>query len=534
MRMLRFAKPLAGLALLALSLPATAASQERTVLSKEISVGRSEASMRLEFSSGSPLEIALRDGSVYVDGEATGAYTAGDGLDTAWRSLLGEAVSLDDGALARRLRDWSPPSDLSGDRLELAQTIDHSLEDALAAPEAPAKPSVDVSMSGDDGALVRALLGQTDRLAVLGQALDGIGSNMKLHVGEDVTVAKGETLEGSLVVVQGDVRIEGDVTGDVVVVDGTLEMADGGHVEGDVRLADATLTRDGGSIDGDVVNVERTERDLEREIRARVRTELRDEIRNEVRANTRRNTGGSFFNPFRNIFRGVGGLIENLVSILVLGLIGMGVVSFAPRNLEVVAETARRAPGRAAMVGLAGMFMLIPVWVVGAIVLTVSIVGIPVMIAWLPLFPLAAVAAAVLGYLAVARNVGEWLADSGYRYTDWIRKTNALHLVVGGIAGLSLFFVAANVLRMVPFFGFFRGLLVFGGVLASMATVLIGFGSVLLTRAGRRPEYGPMDFDAAWERTVEMDPDLEDMESEPAASGPANDASSDAPGGKDA
>ncbi len=184
-------------------------------------------------------------------------------------------------------------------------------------------------------------------------------------------------------------------------------------------------------------------------------------------------------------------------------------MAFAPSNLDTVAETARRAPGRAAMVGLAGTFLLIPVWVLGAVALAVSIVGIPVMIAWLPLFPLAAVAAALLGYLAVARNVGEWLSESGYRYTDWIRKSNPLHTIFAGVLGLAMFFIAANLLRVVPFFGFFRGLLTFAGVMFSIVAMQIGFGAVLLTRAGRRREAGPVDFDEAWKRAVDVEVEVE-------------------------
>jgi hypothetical protein len=205
------------------------------------------------------------------------------------------------------------------------------------------------------------------------------------------------------------------------------------------------------------------------------------------------------------------------LTILILGLIGMGVIAFAGGNLEAVAETARRTPGRAASVGLAGAFLLIPVWVLGAVALAVSIVGIPVMIAWIPLFPLAAVAAAVLGYLAVARNVGEWLADSGYRYTDRIRKSNPVYTVFGGLVGLMAFCITANVLSVVPFVGLLRGLLTFAGVVVTFLAVLVGFGAVLLTRAGRRRAYGPGDFDEAWDRAmeVEVELDLEEPDGEP-------------------
>lgn len=511
--MLRSRNALLGLVLTLLFVPGPARGQERVVVSKEVAVGRSEASLRLEFSDGGSLEIALRDGTVEIDGAEAGSYAAGDPLEAAWRSLLGSAVALDDGPLSAMLLGWSPPAELDGTDRELAVRIDSALDEALsvrAAPDAPGAPSVSVSLGGEDGALVRALIGNLGRLSILEEALKGVDAKIQLHVDEDVTVGAGETIEGSLVVVQGDVRVAGTVRGDVVVVDGSLELAEGGRITGDVRLADAELDRAGGTLEGELVNVSERERDVEAELRERLRSELRDEIRAELRSDLRdSDRGWSLFTPFRSVFRGVGGLMGNLIAILILGLLGMGVVAFAPENLEAVAETARRAPGRAALVGMAGSFLLIPVWILGAVALAVSIVGIPVMIAWLPLFPLAAVAAALLGYLSVAKNTGEWLADSGYRYTDWIRKSNPVYTVVGGLVGLMAAFMVGNVLSIVPFFGFVRGLLTFVGVMLSLVAVQIGFGAVLLTRAGRKPEYYPhRDFDEAWERAVDVDVDL--------------------------
>jgi hypothetical protein len=157
------------------------------------------------------------------------------------------------------------------------------------------------------------------------------------------------------------------------------------------------------------------------------------------------------------------------------------------------------------MVGLAGTFLLIPVWILGAVALAVSIVGIPVMIAWLPLFPLAAAVAGILGYLAVARNVGAWLSHSDYRYTGWIRRSNPVYLIVGGLVGLASFFIVAHVLAMVPFFGFVRGLLTFVGVMFCLVAVQIGFGAVLLTWGGRRRGAYAGAYDASWESVVDTD-----------------------------
>jgi hypothetical protein len=533
MHMLRSRRGLLALGLAAFLVPAGAWAQARTVVSKEVSVGKSEATLRLGFAHGDALEITLHEGSVVIDGQTVGSYEPADGLDSAWRTLLAGAVAVDDGALAGMLRDWTPPEGLKGDEEGLAGRIATALHGALttSAGAQAAKPKKGTSLSaeqgGSQGATSRALASQGSGLGALEQALRGVGKNTQIHVGEDVNVAAHDTVKGSLVVIQGNARVAGTVDGDIVVVGGTLELAEGSHVTGDVRLADSSLQRDGGSVEGRVVTVSlgdnavdsATRAHIRDEVRSEMRSEMRDQLRNATRVHVHPST--SLFAPFRGIFSAVGGLIGDLVTIFLLALIGMGVVAFAGDKLDTVAEAARRSPGRSALVGVAGTFLLIPIWILGMVALAVSIVGIPVMIAWIPLFPLAAVAAAILGYLAVARNVGEWLADSEYRYTGWIRRSNPVYTIVGGLVGLGAAFMAAHVLYVVPFFGFVRGLLTFVGVMLCIVAVQIGFGAVILTRGGRRGGRYPGAYDAAWEETLDTNVDSGGASSTSGTSGTA-------------
>jgi hypothetical protein len=71
-------------------------------------------------------------------------------------------------------------------------------------------------------------------------------------------------------------------------------------------------------------------------------------------------------------------------------------------------------------------------------------------------------------------------------------------------------FVAANVVSIAPFLGVLSGLLVVAGGIITFIAVQIGFGAVLLTRAGRRREaWGPQDPDAAWEAAMSVDVDID-------------------------
>lgn len=493
---------LAGLLLLVV--PGPGASQERDVISKEIAVAENEAALHLELAGGDAVDVRLSAGEVRIGDRVVGAYEAGGELESAWRALLGQAVALDNGPLARALVAWDPPA-LEGDAGSIAAELDRALEDALRVPTpapAPAAPG----LSGSQEALVQGLLGRTTRLLELAEAVEDLDDDdqrsLTLHLDEDVVVAQGETVEGGLLVVDGDVRVAGDVEGSVVLVGGSLTLEEGGRVSGDIRLADdARLYRDGGEVEGSVESVRSTDRDdLERELREELRSELRDELREEIRHDIRETTridmdGG--WNPLRSVGRGLGGLLENLVSVLVLGVLMGGLaVHFAPRNLDVVTQTVREAPLRAAMVGVAGAFVALPAWVLGFVALAISIVGILAIPFWAVLFPLAVAAGIALGYVAVAQILGEWVARQHYERLDWVRLTNPYSTVIAGVGALMLAFILSNVLEMAgPWTTVFQGILIFLGVVGSLAAALMGFGAVLLTRGGRRPEYHGGGFD---------------------------------------
>jgi hypothetical protein len=499
------------LGLAALVLPTALEAQLREIVSKSVSASSSGAALALEFADEGALEISLENGTVLVNDESVGSYSPGDALDAAWREMLGDAMALENGALAEMLSEWTLPEDVSS---AMATEIEAALGQALEEADVEASEddvTVDVSV-GDQTTLVRALLGSASRLGILEDALAGIDSEFRVHVDEDVVVPEGTDVRGTIVMIEGTLRIDGQVHGDVVVVGGALDLRDSGVIHGEARVADARILRNSGEIHGGLVDVLEEERDVEQELRDRlreeIRAELRSDLRNEIRNVTRFDDDDSFsiMSPLRPVLRGVGGVLEKLILVFVLGLLGAGFLAFAGENMDTITETARRAPGRAAMVGFAGSFLLIPVWILGAVALAISIIGIPVAIAWLPLFPLAAVLAAILGYVAVARVAGEWLADSNFPWTGWIRKSNPIFTLFGGLLGLTLAFMAAHVVSIAPFLGVFSGLLfVIGGIVTFLA-IQIGFGAVLLTRGGRRREYqGVYDPDAAWEAAMSVD-----------------------------
>jgi hypothetical protein len=236
--------------------------------------------------------------------------------------------------------------------------------------------------------------------------------------------------------------------------------------------------------EGDVVGLLERTPEQEAEIRNRIRVELREEIQEEINQIARR--GGDSLGVGGNVFLGLFGLIGNLLLIAVLSLMGGVLVKLGGGHVDTIAETAHRSPGRSALVGLGGTLLLMPVWLLGFVGLLISIIGIPLAIAWLPLFWLLVSMAFITGFVSVARSAGEWVADSGFRWTDRIQKSNAIHTVFVGLFVLLSGFLIADVISILPFSGFLTGVLILIGCVVTVAASQIGFGAVLLTRAGRR------------------------------------------------
>ncbi len=482
---------------LALTTPLLSAGQERAVVANEIAVSSDEASLRLEFADGEALAIQFQDGMVFVDGDQVGEYERGDALDAAWRALLGETLSLSDGALAEALVAWFPPDGLEDNAVEVAGALDRALEEALTYQEAPVEEAAPALQDAPGGTTVSLneiirLVTSQDRLMLMASALDGLEMDeLELAIDEDLVIGEGQELDGSVLVIGGDLELSGTITGDAVVVGGSARLLDGGLIEGDLRLAEARLFRDGGVVEGRIADVDpATTRDM-----------IRDEIRAEVaqsigsgRAEGRDRGGRSFLG---NIGSGIGGIMENLVTFAILLLVAAVVTNFAPERVDVIAETFRQAPARSMVVGVSGAFLFLPVWVLGIVVLAVSIIGIPVLIAWIPGLPVISGVAAALGFLAVSRTVGEWIADREFQGLDWIRKSHDFSTIVAGIGFFMAFPVVANILGMGgPLLGVFRGMVTTLGVMVLMAAIFSGFGAVLLSRGGRRRVYADgVDFD---------------------------------------
>lgn len=502
--MRRFLSDLVAGALLAFALlPAlsfgTASAQEaRTVVARTVAMGADRARLTLEFSDGSDLVVGLEGGEVRVDGEAVGRYEVGGALEESWRTLVARTVQLDDEDLPRALVEWTPPEELDGDAAAVAARIDALMagrfDTATVRARAEALAREADQLGRLDGLESLALLSRLEVLAGLEDVVQEMDdSDLRVVVDDHLEIGAGIEIEGSVLVVDGSLDLLGTVRGDVLVIDGSVDLHPGSRITGTLNLFDAEVDNDGGEVAGGIEVLEDVRRDREQELRSEILREIRSEMDFDTRG------GPNWSSPFRAIGGAFGNILGTLVNVLVLGALGAALFHFAGQNMESVAEVARDSTGRAAVVGLAGGALVLPVFILGIVGLAVTIVGIPAILLWVLLFPAAVLVAGLMGYLAVARNLGVWLKRQRYGFTDWIRMTNPVTLVFGGLFALAAPFIVGEVLGIVGFLGVLEVLLVITGFSMSVFTAAVGFGAVLITRGGRKPEdWGAEFFTRRW------------------------------------
>ncbi|MEX2530170.1 MAG: hypothetical protein WD960_05295 [Gemmatimonadota bacterium] len=474
-------------------------AQAPATISKEVLVSGSGGSLALEFRDGTGLRIALEGEDVVIDGVQVGSFQPGGPLEAAWRSLLADAVAADESGMRGILLEWEPAGELSGSDLAAAGQIRQALDEALSTPTAAPTASrlpEGIPLSWDTASMhaMEALLRQAEFLRGLAAVAGEMSFDQIEFRSGETEISEDEVLDGTLLVVDGRIRLDGEVTGDVILLGGSVELGEEARVGGELRWIEADIS---GPRDGVLGGIREIEPEaLQRETRQEVRSEATSATRTERRTSTERNGLGRLAS---NIGAAIGSILQVIVAFGVLLGLGLALLYFSPRNFEVVARTARAAPGRSAVVGLAGGFLTFPVWVMGIVLLTVTIIGIPVMLVWLPLFPMAAALAAAAGYVAVARNVGSWVAhrdDSNLGREDFPfglgrfdRERPAARLGVGLVL-LLIGFALAGVLHFGgDWFAFLRWAATAVAILVTVAAVTVGFGAVLLSRAGRDPRY---------------------------------------------
>ena len=268
-----------------------------------------------------------------------------------------------------------------------------------------------------------------------------------------MVVNEGEEVTGQVVAVLGSVRINGEVGDQVVAVLGTVELGPKAVVHGDVVTVGGRLRRAAGArVDGSVTEV--------------------------ALGDMSASVSLPWLNgrePFR--FGGFGPvtrLIGTTFRIVLLALAACLALVVARRAVEGAAQRVSDEPIKATLVGFAAWVLFVPMLTLTAIVLSISIVGIPLLIL-LPFAVLILLLMALVGFSGTVSAIGQWA-----------RRRFGMGTSSGFVdvcLGILIVVLPLLVARFVAFGGWTLSPIVFLLVAAGLAVEFLawssGFGAVL-------------------------------------------------------
>lgn len=283
-----------------------------------------------------------------------------------------------------------------------------------------------------------------------------------LRFGSDVTVPPDQIVEGDVVSMGGDIEVLGHVRGSVTSMGGDITLRSGARVDGNIATFGGELREEpGSSVGGERVTTPRT-------------------------------PGARLLLPALAV---VGTGVQLILALIKLAfLLGLTwlIVKLATGRTQAAVETVRQEPGTSFLLGLSVLGLFIPSVIVLALVialLCITIIGIPLALA---------VALAYGGLLIVLAVWGHVVGGAvlGGKLRERLRPGPASVLTdaLWGVAVLQGLDIVGDLLKVVPFFGFFSGLLHVMSIVLTAVLGVFGAGSLI------RQEYVRRTVQSWWER----------------------------------
>ncbi len=275
-----------------------------------------------------------------------------------------------------------------------------------------------------------------------------------IRFGQDIHVDAGQTVQGDVVAMGGDVTIEGTVRGNVTAMGGDVHLLPGARVEDDVVCLGGTLHEEpGASVGGQRVTAPRSR-------------------------------GAHFMLPVLGAI-GAGFEIMGLIigALVLLGLSWL-VVKLAPGRTQRAIDTIDRDGGAAFMVGLLVWALIIPsviVLAIAMVLLCITIIGIPlaaaVAVGYVAFFVVTTFWGCVVGSTLIGRLVHA-------RFRGPVPSLAVA--VIWGVLSLQGLRIGAELFNVIPFFGFVGGLVKVVYMLVSLVLVTLGAGALVLSEYRNR------------------------------------------------
>jgi hypothetical protein len=268
------------------------------------------------------------------------------------------------------------------------------------------------------------------------------------------TIARGDTVHGTVVVAAGDLRVRGSIVGNAIAIAGDVVVDSGGNVSGDAIAVFGSVTTDGGVVGGE-------RRSIAGSFGSRLGLER------EKAAPAPRGT--------------IEALKLSLGWLVILLLIGFGVQAFAGNYLAGASDVLEQSFWRSFLVGIAGELAIVPALVLLLVALAVTVVGILLIPFAIVAFVIAVAGLVTLGFLATARLTGGGIRSGRARALSETGST-LRGLVMGITLYLGMWVVAAA----------FQWSPIASGILRTLALAITyvaataGFGAAILSKGGTR------------------------------------------------
>lgn len=327
--------------------------------------------------------------------------------------------------------------------------LDAAARRALAVGETPAP-------TGQPGDTTAPTIAEPDILSEQARTPRARRREDVVRIGGSVTIDADESVRGDVVVIGGAATINGEVDGEVVVVGGSANFGPRADVRGDVTIVGGGLSRDPAAIlRGSVQEVGFGGFPLGGEW-----------------------TRAATWNWMHGIYP-VARLTGTLARVGLLVLLTALVLFVARQPVEQIAERVAADPVKSWFVGFLAEMLFIPVLVMTAIVLVITVIGIPLLVL-LPVAVVAALVAMLVGFTAVAYQIGRLLQD---RF-DALRSSP----YIATFAGILLIVSPALLARLVGLTGdlwFMVWPIAAVGFLLEYMAWTAGLGAAALVRWGR-------------------------------------------------
>ena len=329
--------------------------------------------------------------------------------------------------------------------------------------------TIDGTINGDVWAAARTI------------SIGGLVDNSVMAIAQTIDISGdiGHTVR----VVGETVSISGDIAGDLFIAGNKITIADNAHIKGDLLLGGGVILVNG-IVDGDIkggggeitignkvggdINLEVSELTILSTANIKGNLTYIGENRAEVQSGAQINgitthklSEAKEDQPDSFFLALLSSIKMKLIGFLMALLAGLLIILIAPKRLASIAESISSRPGPSVGWGALLLFAT----PIAAVVICITIIGLPVGLITLALWGIAI----YLAQIPVGLFLGQWII-SHFRDVEDNRG-----IMIGALAtGL----IILKLLSLIPHLGFFVGL----------AIVLFGLGSVIVNIRKQKPE----------------------------------------------